>query len=61
MTISLTQSHSAAIAVFSLFADVLDRHHMLVLGGVEHDDALGRAARDPDALAKGDRLGIRPA
>src|SRR5882724_362818 len=44
------RNDSAAIAVFSFFADVLDRHYMLVLGGIEHDDALGRAARDPDAL-----------
>src|SRR5712691_10054500 len=40
----------AAIAVFGILADVLDGDHMLVFGGVEHDDALGRAARDPDAL-----------
>src|SRR6202042_310759 len=40
----------ASIAVFGVFADVLDRHHMLVFGGVEHDDALGRAAGDADAL-----------
>jgi hypothetical protein len=40
----------AAITVFGLFADVLDGHHMLVFGGVEHDDALGRAAGNPDAL-----------
>src|SRR5260370_14564697 len=41
---------SVAVAVFGILADMLDRHHMLVLGGVEHDDALGRAASDPDAL-----------
>ena len=29
------------IAVFGIFADVLDGHHVLVLGSVEHDDALG--------------------
>ena len=34
----------------AVLADVLDRHHMLVLGSVEHDDTLGRAARDADAL-----------
>src|ERR1700688_2177782 len=39
-----------SIAVLGVLADMLDRHHMLVLGGVEHDDALGRAAGDPDAL-----------
>src|ERR1700686_4771427 len=38
------------IAVFSVLADVLDRHHMLVLGGIEHDHALSRAAGNPDAL-----------
>src|ERR1700686_5051885 len=38
------------ITVLSVLADVLDRHHMLVLGGVEYDHALGRAAGDPDAL-----------
>jgi hypothetical protein len=52
---------SAAIAILGVLADVLDGHHVLVLGAVEHDDALGRATRDPDTLAKGDRLGIRPA
>src|SRR5664279_5371995 len=41
---------AVAIAVLGVLADVLDRHHMLILGGVEHDDALGRAARDPDTL-----------
>jgi hypothetical protein len=51
----------AAIAILGVLADVLDGHHILVLGGVEYNDALGRAARDPDALAEGDRLGIRPA
>src|ERR1700737_3524450 len=39
-----------SIAVLGVLADVLDRHHVLVFGGVEHDDALGRAAGDPDAL-----------
>src|SRR5665213_3257090 len=38
------------VAVFGVFADMLDRDHMLVLGGVEHDHALGGAAGDPDAL-----------
>src|SRR5260221_1051296 len=41
---------SVAVAVFGILADMLDGHHMLVLGGVEHDDALGRPASDPDAL-----------
>jgi len=31
----------ASIAVFGVFADVLDGHYVLVLGSVEHDDALG--------------------
>src|ERR1700682_2352648 len=39
-----------SIAIFGVLADVLDGHHMLVFGGVEYDDALGRAAGDPDAL-----------
>src|SRR5260370_40112012 len=29
---------------------MLDGHHMLVFGGIEHDDALGGAAGNPDAL-----------
>jgi len=33
------------IAVLGVLADVLDRHHMFILGGIEYDDALGRAAR----------------
>src|SRR5665213_3874779 len=41
---------AVAVAVFGVLADVLDRHHMLVLGGVEHDHTLGRAAGDTDAL-----------
>src|ERR1700704_29249 len=45
-----SRNDSAAIAVLGVLADVLDRHHMPVLGGIEHDDALGRAAGDPDAL-----------
>ena len=40
----------ASIAVLGFLADMLDRHHMLVFGGVEHDDTLGRAAGDPDTL-----------
>ena len=44
------RDHSASIAIFGVFADVLDRHHVFVVGGVEHDDALGRAAGDADAL-----------
>src|SRR3978361_1181657 len=34
----------------ALFADALDRHHFLVVGGVEHDHALGRAPGDADAV-----------
>src|ERR1700736_5845032 len=44
------RSTAVAVTVLGVLADMLDRHHMLVLGGVEHDDALGRAAGDPDAL-----------
>src|SRR6202011_3920557 len=44
------RSTAVAVTVLGVLADVLDRHHMLVLGGVEDDDALGRAAGDPDAL-----------
>src|ERR1700722_99087 len=47
---SLLAIASIAVSVLGVLADVLDRHHVLVLGGVEHDDALGRAAGDPDAL-----------
>src|SRR5260370_27196214 len=43
-------SAAVSIPVLGVLADVLDRHHMLVLGGVENDDALGRAAGNPDAL-----------
>jgi hypothetical protein len=39
-----------AVAVFRILADVLDGDDMLVGGGVEHDDALGRAAGDADVL-----------
>ena len=38
------------LAVLAVLADVLDRDDVLVLGGVEHDDALGRAAGDADAF-----------
>ncbi len=40
----------APVTVFSVLADVLDGHHVFVFGGIEHDDALGGAAGDPDAL-----------
>src|SRR5258708_6285834 len=43
-------SVAVAVAVFGILADMLDGHHVLVIGGVEHDDALGRPAGDPDAL-----------
>src|SRR6186997_335894 len=36
--------------VVALFADALDRPPLLVVGGVEHDHALGRAAGDADAV-----------
>src|SRR6266852_1540389 len=38
------------LAIFAVIADMLDGHHVFVFGGVEHDDALGGAAGDPDAL-----------
>ena len=40
----------AVLAVLPVVADMLDRHHVLVLGGIEHDDALRRAAGDADVL-----------
>src|SRR5438093_1367198 len=39
--------------ILAFLADALDRHHLLVLGGVEHDHALGRAAGDADAFDAG--------
>src|SRR4051794_15907417 len=42
--------HLAAVAVLGVLADMLDGNHMLVFGGVEYDDPLGRAPRNPDAL-----------
>src|SRR5258707_3456064 len=41
---------AVSIPVLSILADVLDGHHMLVFCGVEYDDALVRAAGNPDAL-----------
>src|SRR4030081_1187772 len=41
---------SIAVAVLGVLANVLDGHHMLVFGGIEYDDALGRAAGNPDTL-----------
>lgn len=38
------------VAVFRLVGDVLDRHHVLVLGGIEHNHALGRTSGDADVL-----------
>jgi hypothetical protein len=43
---------SIAVAVLGILADMLDCDDMLVVGGVEHDDALGRATGDADV---GDR------
>src|SRR5882757_3562359 len=43
-------SIAVSVAVLGVLADVFDGHHMLVFGGVEYDDALGRAAGNPDAL-----------
>src|SRR6266508_1432691 len=37
-------------AIPAFLADPLDRHHALVLGGGEHDHALGRAPGDADAV-----------
>ena len=48
----------AVLAVLSIVADVLDRHHVFVLGGVEHDHALGRASGADVNIA--DRQGITP-
>src|SRR5262245_17054133 len=42
---------SAVVVAF--LADALDRHHLLVLVGIEHDHALRRAARYTDALDAG--------
>ena len=36
----------AVLAILAVVADMLDGDHVLVLGGIEHDDALGRAAGD---------------
>jgi hypothetical protein len=36
----------AVFAILAVVADMFDRDHVLVLGGIEHDDALGRAADD---------------
>src|SRR5689334_941378 len=41
---------AAAVLGLALFADPLDRDHLLILGGVEHDHALGRASGDADAV-----------
>src|ERR1700722_9650771 len=52
-------SVAVSVAVFGVLADVLDRDHMLVLGGIEHDDALGRAAGDADTLDRtADQLAV---
>src|SRR5262249_29631382 len=40
----------SVLAVLGLLADMLDRDHVLVLGGVEYDHALGGAAGDADVL-----------
>src|SRR5882762_375419 len=40
----------AVSTILPVIADMFDRDDMLVLGGVEHDDALGGAAGDPDAF-----------
>src|SRR5690242_911280 len=50
-TLSATPYSLLAVPVAVLFlADVLDRDDVFVIGGVEHDHALGRAAGDADAL-----------
>src|SRR5262245_24365108 len=47
---------SVAVALV-LLAQALDRDHLLVLGGVEHDHPLRRAAGDADAVdARADEL-----
>src|ERR1700688_5108458 len=44
-------SLSAVLAVLlALLGESLDRRHALAFGGREHDDALGRAAGDADAV-----------
>src|SRR5215470_10956568 len=48
----MTGTASPAVVV-AFLADALDRHHLLVLVGVEHDHALGGAAGDADALDAG--------
>jgi len=40
----------SVLAVLSILADMLDRNHVLILGGIEHDDTLRRTAGDADVL-----------
>src|SRR5437016_6109139 len=47
------QRNASPAVVLAFLADALDRHHLLILVGVEHDHALGRAAGDADALDAG--------
>src|SRR4029079_11176478 len=42
----------AVLAILSVVADMLDSDDVLVLGGIEHDDALGGAAGNAHALAR---------
>ena len=50
LTMTAALAAVAVLAVLPVVADMLDRHHVLVLGGIEHDDALRRAAGDADVL-----------
>src|SRR5215813_14851657 len=52
-TTSWPPADAASTVLLAFLADPLDRHHLLVLGGVEHDHALGRAAGDADAFDAG--------
>src|SRR4051812_1537340 len=55
---ALLAMRSAPIPVLFL-ADVLDRHHVLVFRGVEHDHALRGSPRDADAFDGGaDQLAL---
>src|SRR5499427_4593330 len=44
------KANSLPAVLLGLFGEPLDRDHALALGGVEHDDALGGAAGDADAV-----------
>src|SRR5215813_10593010 len=52
-TTSWPPADAASTVLLAFLADPLDRHHLLVLGGVEHDHAPGGAAGDADAFDAG--------